>query len=315
MEPTTSAGVGAGVGAADAVVGWYDRVKEFFTDFKPETKSMSINFARHTCSISFRITVPGGWRKQQRKLVLPAYSGFEVTNMIDSSLSEHRHLWKRVGNEYRLDARRLPLSETYLVTMEGSVNKDVLSRFVYIKPAANRASDESSDRYWLESGLRNLRLLEGIYADLEIDAVNFGVNVSIDKMFGLAIPPEIREQAASIVRLLRAATHSDRQEWFNAMRAYKAQTRSSTIHDHGSFIQLVNMLTSKDVIGEHITVDRPYGLGDIRPPEQYHGIVPQSVTISAVTDLTLRNPTAAGYLKFDKVSYIERLRSEFDKRV
>ena len=312
LEPMNSAGIGAAANTADAVIGWYDRVRDFFSDFRPETQSMSINFAKHTCSISFKIMVPDGWKKKQRKVVLPAYRGFNVSSMIDSSLNTHKHLWKLVGQEYVLDARNLPPSETYLVTMEGKVDRDALSRFVYIKPAANRSSDENSDSYWLQSGLRNFKMLESIYTDLEIDDVNFGVNVSIDKMFKLAIPPEIKEKAASIKRLVSAASNNDRHEWFRAMRAYKAHSRSVPEHYSDSFLRLINTLTRKDVIGKHITVDHPYGLGDVSEPEIYHGLVPQSVTINAVTDLTLRSPAAKGYLKFNKKSYIERLRSEFD---
>ena len=62
---------------------------------------------------------------------------------------------------------------------------------------------------------------------------------------------------------------------------------------------------------EYVTVDHPYRLGTVRPPERRRGAVPQSIAISAAAKLTLRSPVAKGYLKFNKKEYIERLRSEF----
>jgi len=307
LNPDTS----GGIAAASAVIDWYDRIKKHFEDFRPETRSMTINFTRCTSEMSFKVTVPEGWRKRHNKIVLPAYGGSGVVGMMDDSFNDHKHLWRRVGSEFVLDADNLPSAETYLVTMEGSVSRSALDRFVYIKPAANRTTDDTSEKYWLESGLRNLRTLESVYDDLKVDDINFNVSVSIDKMFGLTIPPDIQEQAKAVDGLRRAALHTDRQAWFHAMRSYKAQSRILPGYDPRTFRRLVDALTSREIIAKYVTVDRPYGLGEIRPPEKYHGIVPQSVTVSAVTSLTLRDPAATGYLSFNKKSYIEKLRSEF----
>ena len=145
--------------------------------------------------MSFKVTVPEGWRKRHNRTVLPAYGGSSVVGMMDDSLNDHKRLWRRVGGEFVLDADDLPSAETYLVTMEGLVSKSALDRFVYIKPAANRTTDDTGEKYWLESGLRNPRTLESVYDDLEVDDINLNASVSIDKMFGLAIPQDIQERA------------------------------------------------------------------------------------------------------------------------
>lgn len=310
MDPT----IDDGVNAANAIIDICVRLKEFFSDFRPETQSVAINFADHACEISFKINIPEGWRKKQRKIVVPAHEGFSITKMFDTAFNQHRHEWKRLGSEYVLDANKLPSSETYLVTMEGQVSKDALNQLVYIKPAANPVADEAVDNYWLESGLRSLGMLESIYTDLEIADVNIGVDVSIGKIFGLTIPPEIKAQAEAIGRVIRAASHTDRQEWYHSIRNYRAQNRILPDYDASSFTRLVNWLTSKEVIEKYVSVDRPYGLGTVQRPEHYHGVVPQSIRISATTELTLRNPTAKGYLKFNRNAYVEKVRSEFKIR-
>lgn len=312
MDPVISAGVDTSISATSEVIGWYDRVRRFFADFKPETRSMMINFDKQTCSISFKIIVPDGWRKRKRKIVLPAYRGFAVSSMIDSSLNTHKHLWKRIGQEYVLDARALPLSETYLITMKGHVDRKALNHFVYTRPAVYSAKDETYDCYWLNSGLLNFRMLESIYTDLEIEGVSIDVSVGIGKMSFSATPPKIKEDLAAINQHINTTSSDDRQERHRIMRSYKPHTHTTPKQYSDLALRLVNTLKSKSEIERHVTVDRPYVLKSIQRPKYYRGLVLPSVTVSVATDLTLRNTAATGYLKFNKKSYIERLRSEFD---
>ena len=231
MAPTTS----DGIGAANALIYVCIRLKERFSDFRPETQSVAINFADRTCEISFKVSIPGGWRKRQRRIAVPAHEGFAITKMFDTAFNQHRHEWRRAGTEYVLDAKKLPSSETYLVTMEGQVDRDALRQLVYIKPATNRVSGENYDRYWLESWIRNPGMLESIYTDLEIDDVNFAVGVIIGKMFIPTVPPEISAQAKTVGSAFRAASDMDELGWINAMRSYGAQSRTHPDYDEASF--------------------------------------------------------------------------------
>ena len=155
------------------------RIKELFTDFKPETRSMTINFSQGVSQIGFQITVPEGWRKSRRKVKIPAIPGYKILRMVDEGFQERKQLWKVSGEYFVLDANVLPASERYLIEMEGTVDENILKNFVYIKPAANRDNDDENDKYWLESSIRQPNALERIYDDLEIDDVNFGVVVDI----------------------------------------------------------------------------------------------------------------------------------------
>lgn len=165
------------MGAANALIDVCAHLKKFLTDFRPETQSVAINYARRTCEISFKVDIPDGWRKRQRKIVVPALGDFAITKMFDSAFNQYRHEWRRAGTDYILDANKLPSPATYLVTMEGRIGKDALDQLVYIKPSANPIADENVDSYWLESGIRGQGTLESIYTDLDIDDVGFGVDV------------------------------------------------------------------------------------------------------------------------------------------
>ena len=273
MEPTAS----ITPVAAAAITGWYDKVKELFTDFRPETRTMTINFSRKTSQIGFQITVPEGWRKNARKVKIPALDGYNLLRMTDEGFREQKNLWKNENGNYVLKAKDLPPSERYLVEMEGSIDEKSLKQLVYIKPAANRDNDEKDDKYWLESSIKQPGSLENIYEDLEIDEVNFGVMIDIDKMFGLTIPKEIKDKIDAQQQLLKvSSSHFERTQLLKAALAYKRQEKNSPSYDPGNFFRIIQRVTARDLIRNHISVEQPYDVGSIDQPAKYVGIVPQN---------------------------------------
>lgn len=313
MEPTLSSA--SAVATATAIVGWYDKIKELFTDFKPETRTMSINFSRRTSQIGFQIMVPEGWRKNSRKVKIPALKGYNILRMTDLGFREQKHLWKLDNDgHFVLNAKELPSSDKYLIVMEGVVDENALNSIIFIKPAANRDNDDENDKYWLDSSIKQPTILEKMYEDLEIDDVNFGVNIDIDKMFGLTIPSEIKEKTEAINHLLQvSSSHFDRNKLINAAIDYKKQEKLSPSFEPGNFFRIIQRVTARDIIQKYIEVDQPYNVGTIEQPEKYVGVIPQSIKVQAITRLNLRNPLANGYLVFKRESYMNKLRSEFKK--
>ena len=310
MEPTINA---ASV-ASGAIIGWYDKVKELFSDFRPETRTMSINFGRRTSQIGFQITVPEGWRKHSRKIKIPALDGYRILRMTDEGFKEQKYLWGEIEGNFVLNANQLPASERYLVVMEGNVDENILKDIIFIKPAANRDNDDKNDKYWLESSIKQPGTLENIYQDLEIEEVNFGVQIDIDKMFGLTIPQEVQEKTDALKKLLKtSSSHFDRNQLIKAALEYKKQERVAPSFDPGNFFRIIQRVTARDMIRNFVEVENPYDVGIIKQPEKFVGVVPQSISVQAITRLTLRNPLASGYLKFKRESYMDKLRDEFDK--
>ena len=300
------------ISGAAAVTGWYDKVKELFTDFKPETRSMSINFSHKTSQIGFKITVPDGWRKSSRKIIIPAYNNYKILRMTDESFIEQKYLWERINGNYVLKADKVPNSENFLIEMEGNVDENVLKNFVYIKPAINRDNDDQNDKYWLESSIKKPGFLETIYSDLEIDEVNFGVNIDIDKMFGLTIPKEVKEKSNALQHLLKVSSRDfDRNKLINAAVYYKRQEKLYPSFNPGDFFRIIQKFTAKNIIRDYIKIDQSYNVGDVEQPEKYNGVIPQNLKVHAITRLTLRDPIARGYLIFNRESYMKKLRDEF----
>lgn len=296
-----------------SIIGWYEKIHELLRDFRPEARSMEVNFAQRLTRMHVQIVVPDGMRRSATKVKIPAYPGYRITGMIDEAFIEHNHLWRHDGGHYVLKASDLPASNRYRVTMEGSIDERVLRELVYVKPATNQDDDEKNDRYWLESSLRNPELLQQTYADLEISEVSSGVVVNIDRMFGLAIPPEIEATANAAKRVLDASKNFDRNEIMRAAQTYKKASRAAPVVAIDDFNKIVGRVTGRETVLKHMQVDPQYDIGRVDQPVKYSGIIPQELGVQALTRLSLDEPRARGYLTFKRQEYVDMLSSEFGK--
>lgn len=296
------------------MIEWFNKIRECFADLKPEVKTMTINYSRKTSQIRFQIVAPNDWKRKLKKIKIPAFPGYRLIGMTDEGFTEQKNLWRGEDGYFVLDAKNLPASERYLIDMEGAVDENALKKLVYIKPAANRDNDEKNDKYWLESSIKQPNILEKIYEDLEIDEINFGVKIDIEKMFGLVIPDEVKNKIEAEKKLLEVASvNFDRTQLLRAAINYKKLDRIYPSFDSGNFFKLIQKMTGAELIKKYINIDQSYDLGDINRPEKFSGIVPQNIKVHAITRLTLRTPIANGYLEFQREKYIEKLRSEFEK--
>lgn len=295
----------------DSALGWFKTIKRYFKDFKPEAKSMNINFSQKTCSIGLALKTDEGFRKNHSKIKIPAYPGFRIQSMQDASFNRIQSLWKNIKREWVLDAKDLPPSDGYFVEMVGSIDTKSLDGLVHIKPSFNRDSNDEVDRYWLDASIKDPKKLEEIWTELQIDEVDVGVKIDTNKLFGLRLPQEIKDKADSIQKYLDAGKQGDRGLLFNTMHDYRRQERKTPFHPI-DFLRVIETLTARDTILEYLSVDERYDIGDVEHPNSYEGIVPQEVKVQTLTRLTLKDPQSMGYLTLRRKKYLEKIKEEFD---
>ena len=300
--------------APENLIGWFDKIRKYFEDFKPETRTMVINYSKRTSIIGLFLHIDEGFRKNHNKIKIPYYPGFEISRMQDAVFRELKFLWKRENNQWVLDAKLLPPSDGYFIELEGSVEENAVKDLVHIQPAINRDSDEDSDRYWLDSSIKNPNLLEKVWTHLQINDIDVGVSVDFNKMFALRVPQEIRDKADSIKNFLNAGSSPalDRNLIYKTLFEYRRQDKKVPFHPT-DFIKVIQNLTARDTLIDYLSVDTSYKIGEITQPTKYNNIIPQDVKVQAFTTLTLRYPQALGYLTFKRQKYLDKLQEEFDK--
>lgn len=291
-----------------------NKALDCFRDFKPETRTMTIDFTHGTSSVGFMIKVDEGFRKRRRKITIPAHHGFSISNMMDATFNQLVHKWEQVDGHWVLEAKELPPSNGYFLILNGRVERKTLDGLVHIKPSINRDSDGEVDRYWLDASLKNTKMLESAWEELSISEVGVGIKIDINKLFGLMVPQSVKDKAVSTAKFLQAANSNDRNRLFNAWRAYKTHEKATPFKTN-DFLEVIKKLTARNTLLDYMSVDKNYGIGEITHPTKYEGIIPQDVKVQALTTLTLKNPQSMGYLILKRQSYIEKIREEFNKIV
>lgn len=299
--------------SANLILEVVDRLRNYFSDFKPESKTLAIDFTNKTSTIGFRITVPDGHRKNFGKIKIPARDGYKIVRMIDEAFEEQKQSWQTIDNHFVLNTKQLPLGGNFLIEMQKTIDREFLNRLVFVKPTNLNDSDTHVDKYWLESSIKSVDMIKEIYSLLEIEKVDFAIDVDLHKMFKLAIPDEVVEQTATARDLLATAVNFDRNKLFRAAQAYKKQYKSNPPFDPNNFLRLIRRLTARETINDYITIERPYEIGTIEQVDDFADIIPQKINVHAITKLTLNDPIATGYLVFKRQEYIEKLKSDLKK--
>lgn len=293
-------------------LGWVDKVVDYFRPYKPETKSITINYRNLDAEIELLLFIPDNMKRKIMKVEIPAYQNFKVSDMRDESFNRIGGLWSFEDEKWKLNASKLPPSENYLLTLKGMMPKEALSKIVFVQPSANRDQTEEMDRYWLSSMIRNVDTLQKIWDALEIDDVTAKVNVGIERCFSTSIPKELKEKVDATKKWIEAGHHKDREE---VTRAWSDLRRSKEKFNFsiGDLVNMIHNLTADNIFSKFLYLDEPYSIGGIRREETFKGTFPDRMYTEAITSLSLKQPTANGYLSFKKKDYTEAIQNEFEK--
>ena len=159
--------------------------------------------------------------------------------------------------------------------------------------------------------IKDVELIEEIWDMLEIEDVNVGIKVGINRCFSAIIPYNYRKKIESTQRFLRAGHGSDRQELFHAWGEYRKTLRMEGVSVE-ALMELIGKLTSGEIFGKYVYVDKPYNLGAIKRERELSGPFPKYMFVQALTNLTLKQCVADGYLVFEKKKYTDEIEESID---
>jgi hypothetical protein len=290
----------------EKVFEWVSKVKNAFDDFKPEFRDMKIDYRTKKSELRLMLYIPDSLKRKVKKVKVPAYQNFIVSEMIDESFSTVPLAWVFDRGNWILKASSLPASERFLLKLIGEVPREILSEIVRIQPAQNRDQTPEMDKYWLHSMIKNVDFIQQIYQELEVDDINLMVHVGIERCFSTTFPQELKKLLKVSQRWTRAGYGRDRSEIQRAWLDLRSVTRRSKIQV-GDIIGAIYKLTLGELFAEYLAVDQPYLLGEMKREERFMGLFPQKMSVEACTDLNLKKPVATGYLTFKKKEYMKRI--------
>lgn len=291
------------------IIEWLPKIYEIFQPFRPETKAFEINYKSKTAKIKYSLQIPVDLRRKiGRNIELPKFENFQIESIIDEGFNELKRdiVIRENSGSLTIKTKQLPKCENFFITLNGEINPQFIYNLVKIKPAINRDSTATYDKYWLDVMIKDVTILEKIYNSLDINDISCIVKVSIEKFFTIDIPKPLLDAVKIFKEFILAGKGIDRNLLFRKWTKFRISSRKWEVSD---LQKMYEDLISKIFVEDCIVLDEPFYLGEIKNPYTSK-VIPSHFTAEALANLTLDNPAANGYLKFQKKRYKEKIKDE-----
>lgn len=287
---------------------WLPKILKVFQPFRPDAKYFEINYKLKTALIKYSLSIPQNLRRKFGKIEIPKFENFKIESLIDESFNDLRKIINidKKGGSLIIKTNKLPNCKSFLITLNGVINRDFINRLIKIKPAINKDNTITYDKYWLDVMIRDVSILEKMYNSLEINEIDCFVKVNIEKYFFTDIPKPLSDAVNTLNEFILAGKGSDRHKLFQKWKKFRIASRKWDITD---LEKTIKRLSSKILVKDFIKLDDPFYLGEIKNPNK-EKVIPSHFTVEALTNLTLDNPVANGYLKFHKKKYQTKVKEE-----
>ncbi|MDG3547997.1 hypothetical protein [Methanobacterium formicicum] len=298
--------------ALDKVTGWIPKAMDYLEPYKPDIKNVNINYLNKNTELGLVIHVPTGKKRRIRDIELPSSQFCKIDNMMDGYFNQINldEVVRTDGQKVYIKASRLPSSETYFIKLKGILPQKTLDDIVFVQPAQNKDRKDGDERYWLNSMIRNAESLENLWEALNVDNVTAGVDIGIERYLSTNLPPELKKGLEAMNSWAKATYSS---HWGDVSKAWlnmrSVRNSKLTVEE---LVEMFKTLTTTEFFSEFIEIDTPYNLGEVKNKEPYQTL-PQNMYAEAHTRLTLKKPTAEGYLTFKKDDYVESVKSKYNE--
>ncbi len=291
-------------------LGWMKKVYSNFAPFNPDLRNMEVSFRSREAVVRMYIHIPDSIRRKvRRKITIPKFPGLDVGMIRDETFREYHDLWQldADGKKWVIKGKNLPSGEHFLFEFSGKLPPRAMQYLVRIQPSANRDTDGAYDKYWLNSMIRDVSIVEKIWDELTILDVDVKVEVNIQQLVKTIIPPDMRKEIKAFMEFIQIARiRKSRPAEIMRARAIwlKSSEKKIPLDD---FIEKSKRLTIPSFFNHLLKVDNPYKKLEITCGKLIYGFIPERIRVNLATDLNLDHPAATGYLRFHREEYKNKI--------
>jgi hypothetical protein len=280
--------------------------------FKREGQSMCIKTPQKIVQYDAVIRVQElGLISRDIKFPLPQVECISGTCM--PSLFQLGNSIKKTSTGFVLSKEDIPTG-TELVLMQFQYkipDSKFVTNLVKTKVATEPLEFEDKDEYWMSAQLRFPKILEKVYAGLEVEDIDLNVNVAVDNEVKTAIPRAV-EKDLQIIREMLSETERGRAH--RLLLRHMSMRRRLSIDIYG-IVTEISMLFSPLRFQNFIEVTSPFRYSDSEKTTSFYDfagqLVPKTVTVTSQTNLNLEVPAVSGKVVYKKKDILDKLKDIF----
>lgn len=218
----------------------------------------------------------------------------------------------RITNDgFELKTKSMSSIDTFILDVEYEIeNHNYLSSLVERHHAKEIPNDEDNE-YWMHAELKHPKVLKSKYGKLELQDIDFNVDVGLSKDINTVIPDTFKNELEIGMELLKATNpHSIQQLGYKRIRAMRLRGKNKSAIECLNDIQ---ELFARQNFCKYIDVEKDFHYSDCLRGHNYHEAVPWNLTwpktmkIVSRTDLNLDNFASEGVVKYKKRSFLDEI--------
>jgi len=286
---------------------------EKLKNYKPDIKSLRVNYLTKATEIKLLISVPQGIKRSFRKLEIPAYPDYSIKEVFDGATLDRINVdWQLKNQNWIADAKALGASDRYFVILDGAISDAALDQLVKLYCPEDPKRGSEVDLYWIDSAIKDMSILEKIYDELTLDKVTTCVNVGVERQFSSSIPKEVKNWFRARAEADMHMRSRDREKAFRSYRFLRIAERKLGDISPTDVRNLAKSVLSPETFMYYVSVDKPFHISHLSPVEESHWL-PEKIGVVVETDLSYKDPVAQGDLTYKKIDFASKLEEEMKK--
>lgn len=277
-------------------------VRERTKPFKPEIKSVKVDYLNRSVEMVSVVYVPPGLKRVLKSIDLPS-KGLRFSEVRSSLWDPIPSVIVSEGDRIVFRASQLPDSdEHFFVLLKGQLSSEALRHWVSVASSADPLDDNGCDIYWMTAAIQDPEILEELYRSVQIDNVDISIHVALQRYFLTSLPESVHRLLRAQDDLVKAAQVKNRN--LRARAEYTIRHYSKTgVMSQQQIAQLVGELISHATLRKHVRTTDLYQVLRVDPDERRTSLVPERFAVHAGTFLNKQRKIADGKLTFSREEF------------
>ena len=292
------------------IIDSYNNILKQLNPYNPDVKKLQFDYLSQKSKLTLKITIPDS--VNLKNIELPKADVFKITEVYNDKFDPVNLQPIMENGKWIIKSKNIPKTEKLLLTLNSNVSKEDISELVRIDAPEDPEKNDDTDDYWVHSAIRNMKIFENMYEELNIDNVQTSVRVGINRTFTSSAPSKVTQFLEARASMESAMNEKDRGKLFKSWSAYRSSKRNVGGLQTYQIFNLIQNLLNPNQFKLFIAINEPFRVQSVTTTDMG---IPRFVNVNILTELTKRLPAVNGNLVFKKKAFSQDVKEKFDELI
>lgn len=282
----------------DSMTGHYKVLNQEMVVYCPENiQKNSIIFEARGGILPRKIKFPYG--KPRRIKIKPIIGNVDLSDAVNVS---------DIG--FELDTKLISKTDTFILDFEYKLKNLYFLDALVERNRAREIPKDAESEYWIQAGLKHPNVLKTKYGKLELQDIDFNVDVGISEDIKTVIPSPFEKELEAAVKLIHE--RDAHKKWKLGYAHSQAMQSRGKYDDVLQSLAHLQELFFPQKFARFVDVKDDFHYSNCHQGNNYHDQIPfptwpKTMTVTSRTDLNLDKCAADGKLVYKKRDFLDQV--------